>query len=245
MPTEAGLLAIGFAAFFFGGAVKGTLSIGLPMLAVPVLSLFIPPVQAIVLLAIPVLLSNLWQAWDAGDVPRHLRRFALLLACMVATSVLVVPLTLTLSPRALNASVAVIVLIAVLLLALPLKLQVAPAQERWWNIGVGAVAGVMGALSSLTGPVTISYLVALRLPRESFVGAISVVNVLAGLPVYVALAWNGRMGMTEVLLSTAGLVPMALGLWLGRSVRHRISEQGFRRALLGFLCVVAVALFFK
>ncbi len=245
MPTEAALLALGFGAFLLGGAVKGTLGIGLPMVAVPLLSLFIPATQAIVLMMMPVVLSNIWQAWDSGDARVYLRRFAPMLGWLVVTTLLTVPVTLAMSPRVLNASVALIVLIAVLLLSLQLKLPVTSSNEGWWSAGVGALSGVMGGVSSLTGPLVISYLVALKLPREAFVGSISIIYLFAGVPLYGAMAWHGRVGWIEVLLSTLALLPMALGLWLGRRVRHRISEAGFRRALLAFLCAVALALILK
>jgi len=38
---------------------------------------------------------------------------------------------------------------------------------------------------------------------------------------------------------------MFLGLLTGRKIRHRLSEETFRRALLGFLTVVALLLLFK
>ncbi len=238
-------LALGFAAFLLGGVVKGTLGIGLPMVAVPLLSLFIPAVQAMVLMMMPVLLSNLWQAWDSGDARGNLRRFAPMLVCLALTTLLTVPLTLSMSPRALNAAVAGVVLIAVLLLSLQLKLPVSAHNEGWWSAGVGALSGVVGGVSSLTGPLVISYLVALKLPRETFVGAISIIYLFGGVPLYAAFAWHGRVNLTELLLSTLALLPMALGLALGRRIRHRISEAGFRRALLGFLCLVAVVLIVK
>ena len=46
--------------FLAGGVVKGTLGIGLPLVSVPLLSLFIPATQAIALVAMPVLVSNAW-----------------------------------------------------------------------------------------------------------------------------------------------------------------------------------------
>jgi len=46
--------------FVVGGVVKGVLGVGLPLLAVPLLSLLMAPTHAMGLLVMPVLLSNAW-----------------------------------------------------------------------------------------------------------------------------------------------------------------------------------------
>jgi uncharacterized membrane protein YfcA len=224
-----------------GGLVKGTLGIGLPLVSVPLLSLFMPATQAIALVAMPVLVSNAWQAWDSGSV-QGLRRFAPLIATQLTATLVTVPMTLALPARTLNAVLGAVVLLAVVLLVLPLRLNVPPARERWWSAGVGLLSGVMGGVSSLTGPLIISYLSSLRLSREAFVGSISLIYLSSAVPLYGAMAAHGRLGGTELALSTLALAPMACGLALGQRLRSHLSEVLFRRVLLGFLAGVAVVL---
>jgi uncharacterized protein len=239
------LLLLCALAFFLGGLVKGTLGIGLPLVALPLLSLGWPAVQAMALLAAPVLLSNIWQAWDSGISARGVRRFAPLLATLALATLATVPMTLALSDATLRTVLACVVLLAVTLNALPLKLTVPPAQERWWSAGVGAVSGVMGGVSALTGPVIISYLVSLRLPRDVFVGTISVIYLCGSVPLYASMAWQGRITALIATVSMLALLPMALGLHLGRRVRHRLSEALFRRLLLAFLALLALLLMLR
>lgn len=54
-------------AILFGGIVKGTLGVGLPLFAVPIMSLMIGSTQAIALVAVPVVVSNIWQAWQEAS----------------------------------------------------------------------------------------------------------------------------------------------------------------------------------
>jgi hypothetical protein len=123
-----------------------------------------------------------------------------------------------------------------------LRLHVPPARERWWSAGVGALSGVLGGVSSLAGPLIVSYLVALRLPREEFIGNISVIYFASALPLYVSMAAHERLGGTELLLSALALLPMAAGLALGKRLRGRLGERWFRRVLLAFLAAVALLL---
>jgi len=243
--TSLTLLVFGAAAFVLGGFIKGTLGVGLPLVAVPLLSLALPGHQAIGLMVIPVLASNTWQAWET-KVPAHaLRRFVPLIATMVVSTLLTVQMTLALPDQAIGRMIAIAVLIAVVLMVWQPRLDVTPRSERRWGAGVGLASGMLGGVSSLTGPLIVSYLMALRLPRDRFVGCISVIYLCAAIPLYAAMAWHGRIGSAELGLSAFALVPMGCGLWLGRALRHRLSESGFRRLMLAFLGAVAVALLFK
>ncbi len=85
----------------------------------------------------------------------------------------------------------------------------------------------------------------LRLPREVFVGTISVIYLAGALPICAAMAAQGRFAGADVGLSTLALLPMAVGLKLGQRIRGRLSEAWFRRALLVFLVVVALSLIIR
>ncbi len=238
-------LALACGAFFLGGLVKGLLGIGLPLVAVPILSLGMPATRAILLVAMPVLVSNGWQLYDSGVSTAGVKRFLPLMATAFVFTTLTVPMTLALPEATLRRVLAGVVLLAVALNALPLRLTVPPRQERWWSAGVGALSGMMGGVSSLTGPVIISYLMSLRLPRDVFVGTISVIYLASALPLYGSMAAQGRFGVAELLLSTLALLPVFAGLALGQWLRGHLDELWFRRALLAFLVLVALALMLR
>ncbi|MEO7151626.1 MAG: sulfite exporter TauE/SafE family protein [Burkholderiaceae bacterium] len=239
---DAAGLALGAVVFVFGGVVKGTLGVGLPLVAVPLLSLGLPATQSIALVMMPVLASNLWQTFEGGMSRQGLRRFAPLIVTLLLSTLITVPLTLDLPDATLRAILAGVVLMAVVLMALPLDLHVSPEHEPWWSGVVGALSGVLGGVSSLTGPIIITYLMALKLPRDVFVGSISIIYLAAALPLYGSMAAHGKVSGTDALLSLAALVPMALGLHIGRSIRGRLSDRAFRRILFVFLVGVALLL---
>src|SRR5690606_26514722 len=97
--------------------VKGTLGVGLPMVAVPLLALVVPAPTAIALMAVPVLASNLWQAIDSGAAKSYVVRFVPLAIMLLVVTLITVPLALTLSSRMLNILVAASLLTAVFLMA--------------------------------------------------------------------------------------------------------------------------------
>ena len=244
LPGTSALIII-LAAFIMGGVIKGTLGVGLPLFAVPLLSLVLPAPTAIALMAVPVLFSNLWQAIDSGKAVTHALRFKPLLITLFISTSLTVPLALSLSVRALNILLASAVLIAVFLMAWQPRLEFSPRQEKRVGGVIGLLAGIMSGVSSMAGPLIITFLMALRLPREVFIGSISVIYLFSMVPLYAALAYHGRLGPVEAGLSLFGLVPMFLGMRLGKAMRHHLSETAFRRILFWFLGFLAILLLFK
>lgn len=241
----AGLVAYLVVAFIAGGVVKGTLGVGLPLSVVPILSLVLPAPTAISIMAVPVLASNLWQAFDSEAPKKYLLRFAPLSATLVISTLITVPLALSLSSHALNILVALSVLTAVALMAFKPQLRIQPRHEKWTSALVGVLAGIMGGVSSMTGPIIITYLVALKLPREAFIGCISIIYLFGIVPLYGSLIVYGRLGLVEAVISLIALIPMFVGMAMGKRIRHRLSEVAFQRLLLSFLALLAVLLMVK
>ncbi|MFM1987479.1 MAG: hypothetical protein RJA99_436 [Pseudomonadota bacterium] len=241
-PPGLAVLAAVAGAFVLGGIVKGLLGVGLPLVIVPLLALVIPTPKAIALMGIPILVSNVVQSMDGGHVGYALRRFAWLLVPMVAITALTVRMTLDLPLKLLNALVAGALLLAIALMTWNPRLDIDARGERRWGIAVGVASGLMGGVSSMMGPLVITYLVALGLDRERFVGSISVIYLAGALPLFGSMAALGMLGVPEVVLSGLALAPMFGGMALGRRLRHRVGEAAFRRMLLAFLTAVALLL---
>lgn len=231
--------------FFLGGVVKGTLGVGLPLVVVPLLSLGVPTSSAIALVVFPVLASNTWQAYDSRSSRSNMRRFSPLLVTLVITTLITVPLTLALSASALNAMMAIAVITTVTLMALNPQLSISGPREQAVGAWVGALSGAMGGVSSLTGPIIITYLMALKLKREEFIGSISVIYLFGSIPLYAALAFYGRLQLSHLAISMVAMVPIALGMAIGKTLRGRIREEWFRRVLLLFLFAIAIGLLLK
>jgi uncharacterized membrane protein YfcA len=233
------IIAACAAAILFGGIVKGTLGVGLPLFAVPLMSLMIGSTQAIALVAVPVLASNIWQAWQEASWKATLKRFWPLMLTQAIMTVFAVHWTLSFSVKQMNMLVAFAVVLAVVSMLFKPSFSISPEKEKWTGALVGTLSGMLGGVSSLMGPILISYMMSLKLKRDEFVGAISVIYLNAAWPLYAAMYGFGRMEVIDIGYSFLALVPMALGLSTGQKLRHKLSEEAFRKVLLGFLIFVA------
>jgi uncharacterized protein len=239
------LLFIGALSVVLGGLVKGTIGVGLPLVFIPLMSLVIPSPQAIGLMVMPVLLSNVWQAYDTGNIVKSVKRFFPLLLTQTVASIVTVKLTLSLSVKQLNMMLAGAVILAVVVMAFKPKLSIDGRKESWTSAGIGFLSGMLGGVSTLTGPVIMTYLLALNLKKNEFVSAISVIYFFGALPLYGAMIWFDRIGVKDLGLSTLALVPMFIGLAIGKQLRGKLDEEMFRKLLFAFLIIVAIVLLLK
>ena len=244
-PDMVLIISVCAAAVLGGGLIKGTLGVGLPLFAVPVMSLFISSTQAIALVSVPVLVSNIWQVWQEGSLRTSLKRFWPLMLTQAILTVFSVYWTLSFSARELNMAMAFALIVAVVLMAFKPSFNIPQEKESAASALVGVTSGLLGGASSLTGPIVISYMMSLKLTRNEFVGFISVIYLNGAWPLYLAMWHFDRMSLEDVGYSFFAIIPMFLGLQAGRKIRNRLSEETFRRALLGFLTVVAVMLLFR
>jgi hypothetical protein len=82
------LIAVAAIAFVLAGFVKGVLGQGLPTIAVGLLSLIMSPGEAIALVVVPALLTNIWQArFGPSLVPLIRRLWPTLLASFIGAFV--------------------------------------------------------------------------------------------------------------------------------------------------------------
>src|SRR5215468_876525 len=67
---HASIIAAVFCSLIVAGFLKGTIGVGMPVVALPLLSLFIDVKSAAMLLSMPLILSNLPQALEGGKTGR-------------------------------------------------------------------------------------------------------------------------------------------------------------------------------
>lgn len=240
-PTLANLLFCGLV-FLAAGIVKGVIGIGLPLVSVPLLAGMVSPGVAISLLVVPVFAANFWQARQSGYHREAFRRFWPAFVTLAVGTLIGVYFLTTLDARTVALIIGTLVVLVSVSQIFPLSLTISPRAESWATPLMGLVAGLLGGISSFSGPPFVMYLVALRLLKDQFVGAIAVYYLFASVPLYASLAYYGFLGWGELLFSAGAAVPVLAGILLGQWLRARVPQEAFRRVVLVALMVVGLNL---
>jgi uncharacterized protein len=219
-------------ALLCGGLVKGVVGLGLPLVALPILLLAVDVKTAVQTMAMPLVVSNFAQSLEGGDTLALTRRLAPVLAAVIVGVVLGHMIAARLDEHVILTIVGALVTIMAAISARPAAIVIRPDQERWVGPIVGVCAGVLGGFAALFGPPLAIYLVGLRLGREAFVKAVSILYLTASITI-LALATGGLYANPTLLLWAAiALVPMFAGMRVGRAIRLRINPEKFRLVVL-------------
>lgn len=238
------LAALAFAGFALalGGFAKGVLGVGLPMVALPLMSSVMPIKEAVALLYFPILATNFYQAFAGGHFRMAVARFWPLLTflCLfvwVGTFALV-RLDTTIVSIVLGLGIAVF---AVLSLARP-SFVIGPRWERPLGLVAGGAGGFFGGLALIGGPPVIMYFVALNLKKEEFISCIALVYLLTLVPAGFSFVSFGVLEGRHVIPGITTIAPVVAGMLVGQWLRARINQERFRKILLLSMVVIGLNL---
>ncbi|WP_121063525.1 sulfite exporter TauE/SafE family protein [Chachezhania antarctica] len=235
--TEFAIIAVAMA---LGGLVKGVTGAGAPVIAVPVIAAVLSLRDAVAIMALSNLVSNLVQLWQFRETRMRGPLPWILAAASFAGAWIGTEMLVSLPAEALILGLAGIVLIYVLLrlarpgfhLSLPLATKLAgPA---------GLAGGILQGAVGLSAPVSITFLNALRLERAVFVPTISlsfVAMCLSQVPVQIS---HGLLTWPIAAVSMAGLVGQLAAMSLGGRLAKNVSAQLFDRIVLVLLVAMAL-----
>lgn len=240
VPGAGLTLAVAAAGLLLGGFVKGTIGIGLPLVSVPLLATVMPVPQAVSLMVLPLMVTNLWQGLAGGHAVTILRRFWPMILVLMAT----IPVSAT-ALAALDPSLLYLVLgAAVIVSAVPLVADVVPPippqAEPWAGPLVAGIAGGLGGVSSFFGPPIVLYMLGLQLAKDLFVATMAIVYLTGSIALSLTLAANAVLTMDLLKLSAIAVAPAALGMAGGAMVRRRIDQRLFRRVVAVTLVVIGL-----
>lgn len=234
-----------FAALVLGGFVKGVVGIGLPMIAVPLMSLAIPPYVAAAMMIIPILPANAIQVRGGPPFKEKLTRFWPLVVGIGIGTFAGGWFFLRSDPKLLQLVVGAIVLVYALQRMRTTPFTVPEKVQGTAGFGVGAVAGALGGMAMLIGPMTVMYMSSLKLNREDFVGCIAFVYLTTTATVGLALASFDKFTTNVIIASVAACIPAVLGVFIGSRCRKYISQTLFDKLLTALIATIAVSLFVR
>ncbi len=222
--------------YLFAGFIKGAMGMGLPTIAMGLLSLALPPSEAAAILVLPTLATNVWQVLAGPALARMLKRFATLILALLAGTFTTIGLLTSASPLATAAIGAVLALYGAIGLAWS-RVEIPRRHEGWLSPLIGFVTGMLGGATGISFIPSIPYLGSLELEKEELVQAMGLSAFFAAAALGLALAAHGRFHAGLAGSSFFALFPALAGMYAGQRLRKRLAVAAFRR---GFLVVLAV-----
>jgi len=235
------LIFIAFA-FLLAGFVKGTLGLGLPTVAMGLLATTMAPGQAIAIVIVPAIVTNIWQTFVGPYLRDILKRLWPLMLGTVAG--IWINAGLLTGPYAAYGTVVLGVLLVIYAIVglSRFSFKVARRDEKWIGGIVGVITGLISAATGVQVIPSMPFMQAIGMEKDELVQALGVFFTTAT----VALAFNlTASGLLTAATALPGAVAMAAsftGMFIGQAVRTRMQPEVFRRWFLISMILLGIYL---
>ena len=241
MP-DLSLIAVASAVLLLAGTVKGFIGLGMPTVAIALLTLQLDARSAVTLVVVPMLLSNVWQFWRGPDMAGCVKqqwRYAVILILFVAATVW---FSQSAPDQFLRAVLGAFVLAFCFFSWRDMVPLIPPHRVRLFEGISAVVAGLVGGLTAAWAPPLAMYLTGLRLDRDAFVQALGFLITAGSVSIFIMFIAVGHSAGPDLAISTFLLLPALVGFSIGERLRHRTDPEQFKKYFLGAFSILGVNL---
>ena len=238
-PTE---LAVVFLAIGAGAFIKGLTGTGFPLVAVPIMAIFLGVEHAVIVLQIPNLLSNLWLVWRYRDkmktTPHPLGMFfpsgiAIFLGVWFLSAV--------------DRNSAVMFLAAMLgvfliLLVIKPDLTLKGLALKIVTPVASTIGGFAQGATGVSGPVYTPLIFSMRMPKEAFIYYHGILYGFFNVVQISAMIWFGLFTPERFFQGLISLIPLFLFQYVGMMLTERVSLSTFNKAVIGIMILMEAKL---
>lgn len=229
--------ALVFVAFLAGGLAKGVVGLGFPVIVLACLATTIGLKEAMALLIVPGIVTNIWQALAGGAFMLIVRRLWPLLLASIAGIWLGVTV-LSAADTGILVGLLGALLFSYSIFSLLFR-QVPPPgrHETWLSPLMGGLGGFAFGLTGSYMVPGVLYIQALGLKRDDFVQALGITFCLIMICLGLFMSQRQLVPLETAGMSAAALLPTGLGMLIGQRSRPYMSDRLFRTALFLCLCM--------
>jgi hypothetical protein len=223
-----------------GAVVKGATGMGLPLVALPVLTAFFGLQHAVGLMTIPIIVTNVWQVWrfraEAGT-PRLAFMPWFLVAGAIGIGIGTWALT-ALPERILVLSLGIILLVYVALRLMAPHWSMSLILARRLGPLAGMGGGILQGATGISAPIGVTFIHAMNLDRTAHVFAVSAMFLTFAVVQLPSLWVAGVMQPLWMVQGALALVPILACMPLGQWASSKLSRTAFDRMILIFLGLI-------
>ena len=219
-------------AFIVAGIAKGAIGMGMPPIAIGLMSFAVPLESAIAIMVVPTMVTNIWQAIYGGGFKPLMRRFGTMAVTAMIGILGVGYLLSDLGSSSTSGWVGVLLVLYSLIALTPYRPRVPRRVEPWANPLIGLASGAVAGTTGVAAVPFLPYMQSLDMDRHELVQALGIMFVFITGMLAVSLALHGAYHLTTSVAGIAAVAPTMAGVWLGQHARRRLSAETFRRIFI-------------
>lgn len=219
------------------GIIRGYSGFGFSMIAVISLSLVMPPTEIVPVILVLEVVASVWllpQAWRQI----HWKSITWLSIGVLLGTPIGVYLLANVATRPMRVAIAIVVFVLALMLWNGASFKTVPGRVK--TVLTGLVSGLFNGSATIGGPPVIFFY--LSTPTEAAVSRASMIAFFFGTDIFAFLlcAVQGLVTTTTGLICASSLIPLLLGLGIGKHFFSRSKADVFHRRVIILLMVLAL-----
>ena len=224
----------------FAGLVHGTLGLGFPMVATPMLAAFFDVRSAILITLLPTIAVNIASIWNSRNSLDSVGRFSPLIVFVLPGSLAGAYILAIADPAPFRLALAGLIF-------LYLWTNISGRLPRRWlasnvmlaMILFGFLAGFAGGTTNVMVAILIVFFLSLEVPRSSMVPALNTCFLIGKVSQIAVLSLAGLVTFTLILETLPLALAAVIALLFGQRIRAKIAVDIYRRILHGLLVILA------
>ena len=230
------------AVYFFAASAKGVTGLGFSTTCLAPMALVLGLKETLPLLIIPSVSSNIMVMVGAGRFRETCIRFWPMFLATVPGLVLGLWLLGAVDGALMGAVLGGVLIVYVAFAYANPAFRLAGRLERPLQPVSGFLTGLVNGTTGSQVMPSMPYLMSLQMDRNMFIQAINCSFTLSSVIMMAGLAQLGLVTWAAIAVSVPGIAFALLGVRFGERIRHRLSPEAFRLAVLAMLAVMGLSL---
>jgi len=231
--------------YLLSGLVKGLAGIGMGLIAVPVLSVIYNPMVAIASIAVPLIMTNLWQGVVTGNCRASVSKYWALAISMGVTMLIVSYYSIHFPASVFTSLLGMVAILFAIINLSPgmsrmIRLVVGAGSGKYRQILFGIISGVVGGMTGLAVIPLVIFMMCSDAKKEDIVSTLGLLLFVSGFCLLAGLSLNQIMTRDLLIYSCLATLPALLGVIAGEKLRALINESYFRKLVLVLIAAIGV-----
>jgi uncharacterized membrane protein YfcA len=242
MEVSAEVFIVAAIISFFAAFIHGSVGLGFPMVATPLLALFTDIQTAIILTIIPSLLTNLVSIGSEGNILSASHRYLSLALFVMAGSAIGTQVLIFTNSEIFKALLAVAIIVYLFADKINFNLAWVAGHQIFSRFVFGFSAGILGGLTNVMAPVLIIYTLESKHSKSDTIQALNFCFLFGKLTQFILFSIHGKFALDKLTVSSVMLFAASLALYIGITIRKKIELSAYRKILRLVLLILAMLL---
>ena len=237
------ILFFEFAIFLFSGFIHGLLGFGFPMIATPLLSVFLSVKEAVLLTLFPTMVSNAKIIRKTGNFSGVWKEYKILIIFVVLGSFLGTNLLIEFDTPYYKLLLAVVILMYLNKKYMKISLEeIISNNPKSMMFFFGLLSGVVSGLVNIMLPILVIYVLEMNIAKDKSFTLMNLCFLASKITQIFIFGSHGNFSLDFTLFMIPVIIISIMGLILGEKARRFIDENLYKKILIWLLWLLSTYL---